>query len=298
MRAQLAAAAGERRRVAQALLHQDPRGLLVREQVVDLVEQLEPRARGHAGEVRPDGQRRDDGAQRLDHRVHQPDRDVGQDLELLRRLVRVGEVPRQELEQDLVGHVEEVHAARRPRVRDQRHHDTRGLRPDVGRHDRPGGLEARIRLLELEVLVEDAEEAPEVRIAPLAAGPLALLDDDVDGAPCGREVGDGDELRPAEVLLGRLGVRRPDEQALRAEPLVEVLQAGLDGPVELADRVELLELGDDLVVPRRGAARRPGAIASNPSASSTSIPSGRSRKAKWRRAASPNGMSSIRTPAG
>ena len=40
------------------------------------------------------------------------------------------------------------------------------------------------------------------------------------------------------------------------------------------------------------------AIASNPSASSTAMPSGRSRKAKWRRAASPNGTSSIRTPAG
>ncbi len=40
------------------------------------------------------------------------------------------------------------------------------------------------------------------------------------------------------------------------------------------------------------------AIASNPSASSMAIPSGRSRKAKWRRAASPKGTSSIRTPAG
>ena len=32
------------------------------------------------------------------------------------------------------------------------------------------------------------------------------------------------------------------------EPLVEVLEAGLDGSVELADRVELLEVRDDLVV--------------------------------------------------
>ena len=144
-----------------------------------------------------------------------------------------------------------------PGIGDERHDDAGRLRPDVGRHDRPGGLEARVRPLDLEVLVEDAQEAPEVGVAPLAAGPLALLDDRVDRPPRGREVGDRDELRPAEVLLGRLGVRRPDEQALRAEPLGEVLEAGLDGPVELADRVELLQVRDDLVAARRAAARRP-----------------------------------------
>ena len=77
---------------------------------------------------------------------------------------------------------------------------------------------------------------------------LALLDDRVDRPPRGCQVGDRDELRPAEVLLGRLGVRRPDEQALRAKAIGQVLQAGLDGPVELADRVELLQVRDDLVL--------------------------------------------------
>ena len=71
-----------------------------------------------------------------------------------------------------------------------------------------GSARSRVGRLELEVLVEDAEEAPEVGVAPFAAGALALLDDRVDRAPRGREVGDGDELRPAEVLLGRLGVRQ------------------------------------------------------------------------------------------
>ena len=129
--------------------------------------------------------------------------------------------------------------------------------PDVGRHDGPGGFEVRVRPLDLEVLVEDPQQAPEVGVAPFAAGALALLDDRVDGPLCRRQVGDRDELRPAEVLLGRLGVRRADEQALGAKPLGEVLEAGLDRPVELADRVELLQVRDDLVAPRRGAARRP-----------------------------------------
>ena len=62
--------------------------------------------------------------------------------------------------------------------------------------------------LDLEVLVEDAEEAPEVSVAPLAARALALLDDRVDRLLRGREVRHGDELLPAEVLLGGLGVRR------------------------------------------------------------------------------------------
>ena len=102
--------------------------------------------------------------------------------------------------------------------------------------------------LDREVLVEDPEQPPEVGVAPLAPGALALLDDRVDGALGRREVGDRDELLPPEVLLGRLGVRRPDEQALGAEPAGQVLQAGLDRPVELADRVELLQMRDDLVL--------------------------------------------------
>ena len=125
--------------------------------------------------------------------------------------------------------------------------DAGRLRSDVGRHDGPGGFEGRVRPLDREVLVQDPQQAPEVGVAPFAPRALALLDDRVDRALCRRQVGDGDELLPAEVLLGRLGVRRPDEQALGAKPAGEVLEAGLDRPVELADRVELLQMRDDLV---------------------------------------------------
>ena len=83
------------------------------------------------------------------------------------------------------------------------------------------------------------EQPPEVGVAPLALGALALLDDRVDRTRRGREVGHRDELLPAEVLLGRLGVRRPDEQPLGADPAREVLQADADGPVQRADRLEL-----------------------------------------------------------
>jgi hypothetical protein len=136
-----------------------------------------------------------------------------------------------------------------------------------------------------------------VGVAPLPARALALLDDRVDRTLCGCEIGDRDELLPPEVLLGRLGVRRSDEQALRAKPIGQVLQACLDRPVELADRVELLQMRDDLVLLVVG--QRDGLPDRlEPSASSMSIPSGRSRKAKWRSADSPKGSSSIRTPAG
>ena len=159
----------------------------------------------------------------------------------------MGEVPGQELQQDLVGDVEEVHAADRPGFGDERHRDAGRLLPDVGGYDGPGGLEAGVGPLELEVLVEDPEQAAEVRVAPFAAGALALFDDRVDGVLRRLEIGDRDELRPAEVLFGGLGVRRPDEQALRSESLGQELEAGLDRPVELADGVELLELRDDRI---------------------------------------------------
>ena len=70
--------------------------------------------------------------------------------------------------------------ARRARVGDERHGDAGRLRADVGRDDRPGGLEAGVRRLEREVLVEDAQQPPEVGVAPLALRALALLDDRVD----------------------------------------------------------------------------------------------------------------------
>ena len=219
----------------------------MREQVVDLVEQLEAWPCGDARHVRTDRQRRGDGPERLDRRIHQPDRDVGQDLQLFRGLVGVGEVPGEKLEQDLVGDVEQIHAADRPGIGDERHGDAGRLLADVGRHDRPGGLEGRVRPLELEVLVEDPEQAPEMRVAPFATCALALLDDRVDGSLRRLEIGDRDEFRPAKVLFGGLGVGRPDEQALGAKAVGQVLETGLDRPVQLADRVELLELRDDLV---------------------------------------------------
>ena len=126
--------------------------------------------------------------------------------------------------------------------------NTGGLRTDIGRRHGAGGLEVRVCPLQLQVLVEDAEKAPEVSVAPFPPGTLALLDDRVDGPLRRRDVGHANELGPPEVLLARLGIRRPDEQALRAKPLGEVLKAGLDGPVELTDRVELLQVGNDLVV--------------------------------------------------
>ena len=113
-----------------------------------------------------------------------------------------------------------------PGIGDERDHDPGRLLSDVGCHDGSRGLEPRVRPLHLEVLVQDAQEAPEVGVAPFATGPLALLDDRVDRTLRGVEIGHRDELRPPEVHLGRLGVRRPDEQALGAEPSGHVFQAG------------------------------------------------------------------------
>ena len=69
----------------------------------------------------------------------------------------------------------------------------------------------------VEVLVEHAEKAAEVRVMPIAAGSFALLDDRLDRGLGGLEVMNRDQPRESEVLTGRLRRNRPDEQAVLAD---------------------------------------------------------------------------------
>jgi hypothetical protein len=50
-----------------------------------------------------------------------------------------------------------------------------------------------------------------VGLAPIAVGALALLDDGRDGSLSRGQIGDRDQLRPAEQLAGGLGLDRADE---------------------------------------------------------------------------------------
>ncbi len=119
-------------------------------------------------------------------------------------------------------------------------------RPHAGRHDGMSRFERRVGPLDRLQLVEHGEEAAVVRRAPVAPGTLALLDDRVDAAAGTCGVGDGDQLRPAERLRRRLRFRRTDEQLLLTEFGGEVVDAGLDRAVEMADGVELLTPRDDV----------------------------------------------------
>jgi hypothetical protein len=109
-------------------------------------------------------------------------------------------------------------------------------------------VEGRVGLAEVEVLVEDLDELAEVRVLPVAARPLTLLQDLVDRALRARHVGHRDQLGPAEVGLGGLGLRRAGEQLLLAELAGQVGEPLFDGPVQVAYGGEVLGARDDLAV--------------------------------------------------
>ena len=179
---------------------------------------------------------------------HQRDGRVGERLELRIGLLGVREEPLQHQQQDLVADVEQVHHPPRHRVADQRDVRLALGRADVDREHRPDRVEGRVGLAELGVLVQDLDELAEVGVAPLPARPLALLQDLVDGVLRRGHVGDRDQLGPAEVGLGGLRPRRADEQPPLAVLLRQPRDPGLDGPVQVPDRGEVLAARDDVAV--------------------------------------------------
>ena len=162
--------------------------------------------------IRPDRQRREEVPERPEHPQHDPDGRVGQRSQLLVTLLRVCEIALEDLQQDLVAHVEQVPAARRDALADLRHRLLLPTAPDGGEHHRSDRLDSRVRRDHLAVLVEDLDELAEMRLLPVTARALALLEDRVDRLLCTGQIGHHHELRPAEVVRDCLGPRRPYEQ--------------------------------------------------------------------------------------
>ncbi len=61
------------------------------------------------------------------------------------------------------------------------------------------------------------------------------------------QVGHGNEFGPGEGALGDLGLWRPDEHAVLAHLVDEVPEPGLDRPVQVPDRGEVLQPRHELV---------------------------------------------------
>ena len=135
-----------------------------------------------------------------------------------------------------------------------------------------------------------------MRGAPVARAPLALLDDLFHRRQRRGEIGDRDQLRPAEQLRGGLGARGADEHGSLPAAGGQAAQPLGDAPVQVADGGELLAAGQRLTGLYRLARRRGRDEAFARPAKS--MPSGRSRKRKCRSACSPNGSRSSCTPAG
>jgi hypothetical protein len=64
----------------------------------------------------------------------------------------------------------------------------------------------------------------EVGLLPIAARPLALLDDRVERSLGRHLVGHGDELGPPEIGARRLCARRPDDRGRRSAPLLHAVE--------------------------------------------------------------------------
>jgi hypothetical protein len=74
-----------------------------------------------------------------------------------------------------------------------------------------------------------------VRLAPVAVSALALLDDGRDGGLGGGQVGDRDQLRPAQPRAGGLGLGRADEHLGLAVALDQAGEAVADAAVQVPD---------------------------------------------------------------
>ena len=230
----------------EAFGQQRPRGVPVRQQIVALVEQLEARAGADARVAGPGREGGDQIAERLDDLEHQCHRRVRERLELGVGLIGMREEALEDLQQDLVGHVEQVHDLGGDRIVGQRHLDVAVARPDVDRQHRAGRHQAAVRLAGLLELVQDGDELAKMSGFPVPARALALLQDLVDGPLRRGQVGHRDQFGPAEVLLRRLGPRRPDEQPLLAVLGAQVRETSLDRPVHVPDRREVLPARHDV----------------------------------------------------
>ena len=195
------------------------------QEVVGLVEKFEGGSGSEARIVGPDWKGGQDLAEGFDPIDHEADGNIGQRGSFAVGLVDAGKQPVQHLQQDLVRDVAQIGHFGRERVADE---GTTGVTlrgAHRGGRDRASGLEGRVCPAQGKELVEDALEAPEVGLAPIASRALPLFDDRLDGHGGAGEVGDGHELRPGEARLRDLRLGRADEHSLRAQLLDQVGKA-------------------------------------------------------------------------
>jgi hypothetical protein len=268
----------------------------MRQEVVVLVEELEARPRAAPRVLRSDRQRRDQVAERREHACHQGHGGVRQRPKLRIGLLRVREVPLQDLQDDLVADVEEIRAEGRHAIPDEGNRIVVLAATHGREHHRPGRGERGIRRNHSTVVVEDLDELAEVGLLPVPTRPLALLEDGVERSLGRRDVVTATSsgqwkslLGPAHVAARRTGCAR------------RICQRDARDRARSSDRGARWSqspAGWGTMWPSaiKGTASCTGA--SMPFAPSSAMPSGRSRNMKCRNAFSPKGTSVKVTPAG
>ncbi len=174
-------------------------------------------------------------------------RAVGERGALLGALAPECEVSGGHLQQQLVNRVEEVRGQARRAIGDVElgfdAFDGPHSRRDDGVCRNEAGIVAPHRL----IFFEHPDELSEMRGLPFAPGTLALLDDSLQGMKRALEVDDRGQIWPPEGVLGRLVVRRTDEQLVLTELAGQVDQAAFDRSIEFAQRRVILTARHDLV---------------------------------------------------
>ncbi len=187
-------------------------------------------------------------AEWLDHHEHGIHSRAAEYPQLVFGLYAMNEIAHEHLQQDFVAGIEQFGDASSDGIGDERDLVRIAWRSCVSGDHGSRWLKPRILLFHVEEFLRDVQKFAEVRLAPVTTCSLPLFDNRLNGLLCRSQIGDRDQLGPAEVLLGGLRAGRTDEDALLAILLHQVTESLLDATVEVADRGKVLGLGNNLVI--------------------------------------------------
>src|SRR5262249_23896660 len=157
-----------------------PGSIMMRQDVASSID-LEGRPRHFARVVWTDGQAGEQLAQWHDRHEHGTHSRAAEGLQLVFRLFAMNKIAHEHLQQDFVAGVEQFGDAGSDWIGDEGDLGRIAWRSHVRRDHGSRWLKPRILLFQIAVFSHDLQEFAEVRLAPVTACSLPLLDNRLDG---------------------------------------------------------------------------------------------------------------------